>query len=517
MQVFYRSHELKNFKVGDVVRKFVSERISSPYTGIVTRLMAGQGEVLVEWPWGSEQEDPSFLFIDPKGQEMGADKLAMREDTSQLGIAPRREQWVNKSASHKDTEISLTGSIDNKEFAALSHDDRLDLMYGMGAEVAKRVNAHVRADANYYHNEDIGSYVVDFITNSHVEDGEYTLPYGLELKVRISEPKTNWNTKPIEDLFIDSSVIDNVVKRGMQKVAEEDDVEIHSVPKKGAPRMDIRKYYHDDDVEDNTDTDMSLSEKNASEIKNADAEESIDFDMLVKDFEKWIYPEDVFEHRGRFDSVDVSGLDGIQNGDKNAVYELANDLYEKVTDYTWDIIASHIDYFLKENDLEFADVPDAVMDELRDIAQDKGINFNWTTRYDFEIMLRRYVTGDDMDFYGSDDSSDEDIEEVKEMLRSVSKGSLTESQIDSMVAEASYGGSVYIGVVVNASDMIEAVLEGKNTITGNQTLIGIHDAFNGSGDMEFVNMSYNMPLDKDTILDQGSYSVGAIFGMGWNF
>jgi len=44
--------------------------------------------------------------------------------------------------------------------------------------------------------------------------------------------------------------------------------DLHTKPKKGAPRMDARKYYSDDreDKDKEVDTDLSFSEKNASVI-----------------------------------------------------------------------------------------------------------------------------------------------------------------------------------------------------------------------------------------------------------
>jgi len=110
MRVFYRSHDLRNIKVGDVVRKFVSERIFTPYLGVVTRLLQGSGQVTVEWPWGSEAEDPNFLYTDVIGQKAGSETLDIKEDTSQLGSSPRRELWVNRTSSVKTSRMFKVSS-----------------------------------------------------------------------------------------------------------------------------------------------------------------------------------------------------------------------------------------------------------------------------------------------------------------------------------------------------------------------------------------------------------------------
>lgn len=49
------------FKPGDHVRKFISERSVSPYTGVVTHVVPSTYKVWVEWPIGPMQEDPEFL------------------------------------------------------------------------------------------------------------------------------------------------------------------------------------------------------------------------------------------------------------------------------------------------------------------------------------------------------------------------------------------------------------------------------------------------------------------------
>lgn len=49
------------FKPGDHVRKFVSDQNVSPYSGVVTHVVPSTYKVWVEWPLGSQQEDPAYL------------------------------------------------------------------------------------------------------------------------------------------------------------------------------------------------------------------------------------------------------------------------------------------------------------------------------------------------------------------------------------------------------------------------------------------------------------------------
>jgi len=49
------------FKVGDCVRKFVTEWNVSPYTGVVTQLAPVANKVWVQWPFANQSEDPEYL------------------------------------------------------------------------------------------------------------------------------------------------------------------------------------------------------------------------------------------------------------------------------------------------------------------------------------------------------------------------------------------------------------------------------------------------------------------------
>lgn len=49
------------FKVGDSVRKFVTEWNVTPYQGVVTQIAPVAGKVWVQWPFGNTSEDPEYL------------------------------------------------------------------------------------------------------------------------------------------------------------------------------------------------------------------------------------------------------------------------------------------------------------------------------------------------------------------------------------------------------------------------------------------------------------------------
>ena len=52
----------EDFKIGDCVRKFITEHAITPYAGIVTHVTPTTYKVWVQWPNGNTQEDPEFLI-----------------------------------------------------------------------------------------------------------------------------------------------------------------------------------------------------------------------------------------------------------------------------------------------------------------------------------------------------------------------------------------------------------------------------------------------------------------------
>ncbi len=62
----------KFFTKGDVVRKPGNTgKFLSPYTGTVLSSNEKTGAVIVQWPWGTEQEFPSELVLDTSGDFAG--------------------------------------------------------------------------------------------------------------------------------------------------------------------------------------------------------------------------------------------------------------------------------------------------------------------------------------------------------------------------------------------------------------------------------------------------------------
>ena len=52
----------ENFKIGDCVRKFISENSVTPYIGVVTQIIPATYKVWVQWPIENTQESPETLI-----------------------------------------------------------------------------------------------------------------------------------------------------------------------------------------------------------------------------------------------------------------------------------------------------------------------------------------------------------------------------------------------------------------------------------------------------------------------
>jgi hypothetical protein len=51
----------EDFKVGDCVKRWISDRATTSYSGIVTNICPSIYKVDVQWPMGNVREDPEFL------------------------------------------------------------------------------------------------------------------------------------------------------------------------------------------------------------------------------------------------------------------------------------------------------------------------------------------------------------------------------------------------------------------------------------------------------------------------
>lgn len=94
-----------DFKVNDIVRKpGLRGLFISPYTGVVQVVNRALGIVLVQWPWGIEQERPCDLILDTSG-DFRPTNNAFNTSTT-WGDLP----FVASSVSRQDGPVRLFAS-----------------------------------------------------------------------------------------------------------------------------------------------------------------------------------------------------------------------------------------------------------------------------------------------------------------------------------------------------------------------------------------------------------------------
>jgi hypothetical protein len=104
----------------------------------------------------------------------------------------------------------------------------------------------------------------------------------------------------------------------------------------------------------------------------------------------------------------------------------------------------------------------------------------------------------------------EESGEVNESFKTKALKHISQKQFDEIITN-SYGGSGYFGLIISARDIVEAIRENKEEITGSDLVIGVHDGMNGSGYFVRAQAPYKITL-KSARLDAGSYSIGDVFG-----
>ena len=93
----------ENFKVGDCVRKFITDWNVTPYVGVVSQVVPKTYKVWVQWPIGKSPEDPETLIkVNPllgmptTLQDCGYDSYELEHSNQQNGRALPKRFDINK-------------------------------------------------------------------------------------------------------------------------------------------------------------------------------------------------------------------------------------------------------------------------------------------------------------------------------------------------------------------------------------------------------------------------------------
>ena len=89
---------------------------------------------------------------------------------------------------------------------------------------------------------------------------------------------------------------------------------------------------------------------------------------------------------------------------------------------------------------------------------------------------------------------------------------LTEQQFNKVLINALYSGMGYFAIIINASQIIEALKKGEKSVSNNDVLVGVHSWMEGSGYFERSDTK-NYFIDLNNCeLDISNYGIEAVFG-----
>lgn len=257
------------------------------------------------------------------------------------------------------------------------------------------------------------------------------------------------------------------------------------------------------------------------DIEIVDVDEASESDIsMEKLFERWvIYLQklDTF-HRG-FDvftnesgKLTVRELRDIIKGGSDALEGKIDELRDINEDIEYQTFKCTFRDFLSGNSVD----ENIIKDEERFREEfECYVRWNIEKLFDFPVLLTDAKTYD-VTYNGMHNEIDESVQEQKEFKDKALK-LITEEQFNEILAN-SWDGSGFFGIIMNGDFIIRAIRDKKNIVGSSDTVIGIHDGFNGSGYFKRVDISkncdnreYGINLD-DAELDCGKYSLGAVFG-----
>jgi hypothetical protein len=219
---------------------------------------------------------------------------------------------------------------------------------------------------------------------------------------------------------------------------------------------------------------------------------------------------DVFEDIRRGEEASIGTLSDIMKKGVSAVDSWIDSM--NIADYTYDVAIQTMEEFCKENNINEEHLSDNVKEEMRFHIEGLG-NYNVEDLFNYPVLLKKvmaeiYTETGVVVGYDNIKWTPEANKWKKEALKYID-----EQGIRDICNNATYGGMAFIGGIVSGSEIIKKMYDGEKIINVDTAIIGIHDSANGSG--YYVEGNGNPVMDiKESKLDIGSYSLGAVFGTG---
>ena len=220
---------------------------------------------------------------------------------------------------------------------------------------------------------------------------------------------------------------------------------------------------------------------------------------------------EVFDYNSGEASIEE--LAKIIKGGQEALDNYIMELQEMNLEYTDSMFKQSFDEFLKDEETDKNTIENE--EEFR-MSFEGHINYNVGKLFDYHVLLlerKQY----EVSYDGASSEIDESDTEGKEFKKKALQY-ITEKQFKTILIN-SYGGVGYFGIIIHASEIIEAIQKGEKIVSDNQLVVGIHDWMNGAGYFEraTVKPNYEIALN-NAMLDTDRYGIGGVFGTSeWNW
>jgi len=199
-----------------------------------------------------------------------------------------------------------------------------------------------------------------------------------------------------------------------------------------------------------------------------------------------------------------------------------DDYLDQNSDYIENVKDGILESLLRQNELpEVNALIDDYSDEIQELmdAIDAKAVYNYDDLMPVSLFMKdatEFEIPDMSDLYNEDGSL---AEEVQKFVDYVTKSGFKEKEALEVISNATYGGMGGVGIIVSGQDLAEAIKTGNRTLNGD-SIVYIHDDYNGSGHYIISNKTNEVKYEKDwyTKIDSGQYSLGAVFNTrDWSY
>lgn len=161
-----------NFTRGDSVKKIYTDKITTPYVGVVTAVIPSTNKVEVQWPYGIGLEDPwDLIKVNPL-----INPPVVKEDKAYKTYQKQKSQKYNEDYCKKLDHHNVLNDFLNENVNPLIY--RISEMYNKGLS-KKDAFYQIKKISDNFH---VASYFIDKVYSDNVN-------YNLQKEVNINNKK----------------------------------------------------------------------------------------------------------------------------------------------------------------------------------------------------------------------------------------------------------------------------------------------------------------------------------------